>query len=256
MNLLLFVLKFIIGLVTSSVAVAADAFNNLSDAASSIMTIIGLKLSNAPPDKEHPPYGHGRLEYLTALIISIMVIVVGFRFVGSSLNRIINPKLIEFEIVSFILLIISIFFKIWLSLFNGKLGDKISSSALKATAIDALGDVIITSVVALSLLISLITDYPVDGYVGILVSIFILYSGFSLVKNNISKLIGEAPSIELKNAIIKDVLSYDYILGVHDLIIHTYGPSKKNGYIRCGSTSGYGYSDCSQYYRPSGKRIE
>lgn len=224
-NLLLSILKFITGIITSSIAVTADAFNNLSDAASFIVTIIGLKFSNTPPDKDHP-YGHGRLEYLTALIIALMVIVVGFQFIRSSFNRIINPKLIKFDIVSFILLVISVFLKIWLSFFNRKLGDKISSSALKATATDALGDVIITSVVALSLLLSLVTRYPIDGYVGILVSVFVLYSGFSLIKENVSQLIGETPDAELKEAITEGVLSYDYILGVHDLMIHSYGPGK------------------------------
>src|SRR5690606_8249663 len=129
-----------------SIAVTADAFNNLSDSASSIITIVGFKLSNAPPDKEHP-YGHGRIEYLTALMIALMVMVVGFQFIKSSVDRIINPKAIEFQVIPFILLVVSISLKIWLSFINRKLGEKISSGALKATATDALGDVIITSVV-------------------------------------------------------------------------------------------------------------
>ncbi|OZV11809.1 cation-efflux pump [Tissierella sp. P1] len=224
-NLLLSILKLITGLIMSSIAVTADAFNNLSDTASSIMTVIGFKLSNAPPDKEHP-YGHGRIEYLTALIIAFMVMVVGFQFVKSSVDRIISPKAIEFQIIPFILLVISISLKIWLSFFNRKLGNKISSAALRATATDALGDVIITSVVAFSLLLSLITEYPIDGYVGILVSIFILYSGFSLVKETLSQLIGEAPHEDLIRELTEGVLSYDYILGVHDLIVHNYGPGK------------------------------
>lgn len=224
-NLLLSILKLVTGLIMSSIAVTADAFNNLSDAASSIMTIIGFKLSNAPPDKQHP-YGHGRIEYLTALMIAFMVMVVGFQFIKSSFDRIINPKAIEFQIIPFILLVISISLKIWLSFFNKKLGDKISSAALKATATDALGDVIITSVVAFSLLLSLITEYPIDGYIGILVSIFILYSGFYLVKETISQLIGEAPDENLIKELTEGVMSYDYILGVHDLIVHNYGPGR------------------------------
>ncbi len=224
-NLLLSILKIITGLAMSSIAVTADAFNNLSDTASSIMTIIGFKLSNSPPDKEHP-YGHGRIEYLTALIIAFMVMIVGFQFIKSSVDRIINPKAIEFQVIPFILLVISISLKIWLSFFNKKLGDIILSSALKATATDSLGDVIITSVVALSLLLSLVTEYPIDGYVGILVSIFILYSGFSLVKETVSQLIGEAPNEDLIRELTKGVLSYDYILGVHDLIVHNYGPGR------------------------------
>lgn len=224
-NLFLSILKLAIGLMASSIAVTADAFNNLSDAASSIITIVGFKLSNAPPDKKHP-YGHGRIEYLTALMIALMVMVVGFQFVKSSVDRIINPQPIVFKWISFILLVISISLKIWLSAFNRKLGNKISSAALKATATDALGDVFTTSVVALSLVLSLITDYPIDGYIGVIVSLLILYSGFSLVKETISPLIGEAPDEELIKSINKGVLSYDYILGVHDLIVHNYGPGR------------------------------
>ena len=224
-NLFLSILKLAIGLMASSIAVTADAFNNLSDAASSIITIVGFKLSNAPPDKKHP-YGHGRIEYLTALMIALMVMLVGFQFVKSSVDRIINPQPIVFKWISFILLVISISLKVWLSAFNRKLGNKISSAALKATATDALGDVVTTSVVALSLVLSLITDYPIDGYIGVIVSLLILYSGFSLVKETISPLIGEAPDEELIKSINKGVLSYDYILGVHDLIVHNYGPGR------------------------------
>lgn len=224
-NLFLAILKFITGLAMHSIAVTADAFNNLADSASSIMTIIGFKLSNAPPDKKHP-HGHGRIEYLTALMIASMVMVVGFQFIKSSFDRIINPRAIEFQVIPFILLVISISLKVWLGLFNRKLGNKISSAALKATSADALGDVIITSVVAFSLLLSLVTELPVDGYIGILVSIFILYSGFSLVRETLSQLIGEAPDEELIKELTESVLSYDYILGVHDLIIHNYGPGR------------------------------
>lgn len=224
-NLLLSILKIVVGLTTSSIAVTADAFNNLSDTASSIMTVIGFKLSNAPPDKEHP-YGHGRIEYLTALMIAFMVILVGFKFIKSSVDRIINPKVIVFQLIPFTLLVVSISLKIWLSIFNRKLGNKICSAALQATATDALGDVIITSVVAFSLFLSLFTNYPVDGYIGVLVSTFILYSGFSLVKETVSHLIGKAPDKDLIDELTNEILSYDYILGAHDLIVHNYGPGR------------------------------
>lgn len=224
-NVLLTAIKVIIGLSISSIAVTADAFNNLSDATSSIITIIGLNISNAPPDKEHP-HGHGRVEYLTALMVAFMVMVVGVQFVKSSANRIINPEPIRFQWISLILLLISIVLKVWLVILNRRLGDKISSTALKATATDALGDVLTTSVIILSLLLSFVTDFPIDGYVGLLVSILILYSGFSLVKETISPLIGEAPDPDLISAINEGVLSYDYILGVHDLVVHNYGPGK------------------------------
>ena len=224
-NLFLSVVKLIIGLMASSIAVTADAFNNLSDAASSVMTMVGFKLSSAPPDKEHP-YGHGRIEYLTALMIALMVMLVGLQFIKSSVSRIINPQPVNFQWIPFIFLIISIVSKVWLSVFNKKLGDKISSAALKATAADAMGDVFTTFVVSLSLLLSLVTNYPIDGYIGVLVSILILYSGFSLVRETISPLIGEAPDKELIDAINTGVLSYDHILGVHDLIVHNYGPGR------------------------------
>ncbi|MCF6465780.1 cation diffusion facilitator family transporter [Clostridium sp. Cult2] len=224
-NLILFITKLTIGIMVSSIAVLADAFNNLSDAASSIITIVGFKLSNLPPDKEHP-YGHGRIEYLSALIVAFMVMLVGFQFIKTSINRIINPQAVVFEWIPFIILLVSILFKVWLSIFNKKLGDKISSSTLKATATDALGDVFTTSVVAISLLAALFTDVPIDGYIGILVAIAILYAGFSLIKETISPLIGEAPDEELINLIKDGVLSYEYITGVHDLIVHNYGPGR------------------------------
>lgn len=225
-NLLLSTIKIIIGLSISSIAVAADAFNNLSDAISSIITIVGFNISNRPPDKEHP-YGHGRVEYLIALMIASIVMIVGSQFVKSSFSRIINPEPLQFQWVSFILLLISIVFKFWLYIFNKNLGKKISSSALKATAIDALVDVVITLIIVLSLLLSFRTDFPIDGYIGLLVSIVILYSGFSLIKETISPLIGEAPSSELIDAINEGILSYEYILGAHDLMVHNYGPGRK-----------------------------
>lgn len=224
-NFILFVIKLTIGIMVSSIAVLADAFNNLSDAASSIITIIGFKLSNLPPDKEHP-YGHGRIEYLSALIVAFMVMLVGFQFIKTSIDRIIHPKIVAFEWIPFIVLLVSILFKIWLSIFNKKLGDKISSSTLKATSTDALGDVFTTAVVATSLLASLFTDVPIDGYIGVLIAFAIIYAGFKLIKETISPLIGEAPSKELIDSIKDGVLSYEYITGVHDLIVHNYGPGR------------------------------
>lgn len=224
-NIFLSAIKLFIGFMISSVSVIADGINNLSDAASSIITIIGFRLSSIPPDKEHP-YGHGRLEYISALIVAFMVILVGLQFIKSSYNRIINPQTVQFELFSFIVLILSISFKIWLSIFNRNLGEKINSSSLKATSTDALGDVLTTSVVVLSIVIGQFTTLPIDGIIGILVSLLIIYSGINLVKETISPLIGEAPDEELIKAINKDILSYDYISGVHDLFIHTYGAGR------------------------------
>ncbi|MGO1367844.1 cation diffusion facilitator family transporter [Senegalia sp. (in: firmicutes)] len=224
-NLLLAGLKLIIGIIISSIAVTADAFNNLSDAASSVMTIVGFKLSNTPPDKNHP-YGHGRLEHITTLTIAILIMFVGFQFIKSSFDRILDPKPIEFRLILFVFLLLSIVVKIWLSFFNKNLGKKINSNALRAVAIDSLWDVLVTSIVTLSLLLSFVTDVPIDGYIGVVVAIMIFYSGFTLIKDAVSELIGEAPSEDLIENIAQGVLSYENILGVHDLKVHQYGAGK------------------------------
>lgn len=224
-NCFLFLIKLLAGFLSGSIAVLADSFNNLSDAASSIITIIGFKLSKAPADKEHP-FGHGRIEYISGLIVSFMVIIVGLQFLKSSISTILNPKALSFEPLPFILVLCSIVFKLWLGQFNKFIGNKINSTALKAAALDSMGDVFTSSVVVLSLLAPKFTSLPIDGYVGALVALIIIYSGFTLVKDTISPLIGEAPSPKLVKAIKEGVLSYDNIIGVHDLIIHNYGPGR------------------------------
>lgn len=221
-NLVLTVVKIAIGVAIHSVSVIADGANNLADAASSIINLIGFKLSTKPPDKEHP-YGHGRIEYLSALMVAIIVILVGFEFLETSFNRVKNPQLVEFEIFAFIILIISIFIKAWLAKFNYDIGKKISSTGLMATAYDALGDVLTTSVVVISIFAGRYTTLPIDGIIGILLSLLIMYNGLNLVKETINPLIGEAPDDELVRAINMDVLTYDYIIGTHDLMIHSYG---------------------------------
>jgi cation diffusion facilitator family transporter len=224
-NIILFIVKFSVGLIVNSIAVTADAFNNLSDSASSLITIVGFKLSNKPADEEHP-FGHGRVEYISALIVAFMVMLVGFQFVKSSFDRIMNPTPVIFELIPFILIILSIITKIWISRFNSYIGKSINSSALKASSLDALGDVITSSCVALSLLLSKWTSFPIDGYIGIIVALLILYSGYNLVKETLNPLLGEAPDAELVSAIKEEVLSYEHISGVHDLIIHNYGPGR------------------------------
>lgn len=224
-NVLLFLIKVSVGLLSSSIAIMADAFNNLSDAASSIMTIIGFKLSKKPADAEHP-FGHGRMEYISALLVAFMVLLVGFQFIKSSIEKIFNPTDIIFDNITFILLIISIILKIWLSRFNNLIGKKINSSALKAASIDALGDVFTSSAVAISFLASKFLTFPIDGYLGAFVAIFILLSGFNLIKETINPLIGEAPDKELVQNIKEMVLTYENITGVHDLIVHNYGPGR------------------------------
>ena len=225
MNVLLFIIKLSVGLLVSSIAIMADAFNNLSDAASSLITILGFKLASKPADREHP-FGHGRIEYLSALIVAFMVMLVGLQFIKSSFERIINPNPVTFELIPFILLLISIFLKIWLSRFNKFIGEIINSSALKASSVDALGDVFTSTCVSISFLAAKFTTFPIDGYIGMVVALFIVYSGFTLIRDTISPLLGEAPDPELVNSISEMVLSYDNILGTHDLIIHNYGPGK------------------------------
>ena len=224
-NLILFTIKLSVGLLTSSISITADAFNNLSDAASSIVTILGFKLSSMPADKEHP-FGHGRIEYISALIVAFMVMLVGIQFVKSSFQKIINPETVTFELIPFMLLLLSILLKVWLSKFNKHIGNIINSSALKAASVDALGDVFASSCVAISFLAAKFTTLPIDGYIGMGVALFIVYSGFNLVRETLNPLLGEAPDPELVDAIKTKVLSYENILGTHDLIIHNYGPGR------------------------------
>lgn len=221
-NLLLFILKFSIGFLSGSIAITADAFNNFTDMASSAITMIGFKLASMPADEEHP-FGHGRLEYLSALVVAFMVMFVGIKFVQTSFERIMNPVAVQFSLIPFILLLCSMAVKFWLGRFNKIVGEKIDSSALKAVAVDAMGDVFTSGCVVLSYLIAKFTAFPLDGYVGIVVSLIILYAGFSLIKETVSLLLGEAPDAEMVDAIVNGLLEYNIISGVHDLIIHNYG---------------------------------
>ena len=224
-NLILSIIKISVGFISGSVSITADGFNNLSDMASSIITMVGIKLANRPADKEHP-FGHGRMEYLSALVVAFMVMLVGVQFVKTSFERILNPVAVSFEIIPFILLLISLLIKLWLSRFNKYMGLKINSTALKEASVDALGDVFTSSCVLISFLAAKFTALPIDGYVGLIVSAAILYAGYSLIKDTISPLLGEAPDEELVKKIKQGVLSYDNIIGVHDLIIHNYGVGK------------------------------
>ena len=222
---MLFLIKFFVGMFVGSIAISADAFNNLSDAGSSIITIIEFKIANKPADAEHP-LGHGRIEYLSALIVAFLVMLVEVQLIKSSIERIFNPTVVTFELIPFILLLISIGFKVWLSTFNKYIGNKINSSALKAAAADSLGYVFTSSTVVISFLISKFTTFPIDGYIGVFVALAILYAGFGLVKETLNPLLGEAPDPGLVNDICEKVLSYPLISGVHDLIVHNYGPGR------------------------------
>ena len=224
-NVLLFSVKLTIGLILSSLAVTADAFNNLSDAASSIISFIGVKMVGKPADAEHP-FGHGRIEYIAALIVSFLVIEVGFTFFKSSISKILHPEEISFDLVPFVILILSILVKLWMAFFNNKLGKRIDSKVMLATAADSLGDVITTSATVLSIIICHFTSINVDAIAGLIVSAIVIWSGISIAKDTLEPLIGERVPAELYQKITDIVESYDGIVGTHDLIVHNYGPNR------------------------------
>lgn len=225
-NVFLFIVKFIIGLLIHSITVTADSFNNLSDAASSIISFVGVKMANRPADKEHP-FGHGRAEYVSALIVAFLVVQVGFTCFKSSFDKVLHPQLISFDPILVGILALSILVKVWMASYNAKLGKKIQSKVMLATSADARGDVIITSATVLSILIGHFTKLAIDGYAGIIVSIFVLISGYNIAKDTLEPLLGEAIDRELYEKITDIVESFDGIKGTHDLIIHSYGPTRQ-----------------------------
>lgn len=224
-NILLFSTKLTIGLLLKSLAVTADAFNNLSDAASSIISFIGVRMAGKPADAEHP-FGHGRIEYIAALIVSFLVIEVGFTFFKSSVSKILHPEEITFDLVPFIILILSILVKLWMAFFNNKLGKRIDSKVMLATAADSLGDVITTSATVVSIVICHFTSINVDAIAGLIVSGIVIWSGISIAKDTLEPLIGQRVPTELYKKITDIVESYDGIVGTHDLIVHNYGPNQ------------------------------
>lgn len=224
-NFLLFILKIIAGLLTSSIAIMADAFNNFSDVASSIITIIGFKMINKPADKEHP-FGHGRVEYISGLIISMIIIMMGLEFIKSSIEHIITHEITTLSTISITILIISIILKLWMSIFNKKLGKIINSSTMKAISMDSLVDVVATSTTLICLIISYYTNLSLDGYAGVVVASFIIYTGYSMLKETLNPLLGSPPDMNFVKKIEDFVLSYNEILGIHDLIVHNYGANR------------------------------
>ncbi|MBS7220838.1 MAG: cation diffusion facilitator family transporter [Candidatus Metalachnospira sp.] len=225
-NAFLFAVKFIMGTISGSVSITADAVNNLSDAASSVISLIGFKMAEKPADEDHP-YGHARYEYLSGLTVAVMIILIGFELFKTSFDKVIHPSTVDFSIVLVIVLAVSILIKLWMAFFNKSLGKKINSSALEATAADSRNDVISTSAVLVAAVISHFFKINLDGYMGIAVAVFILYSGIGLVKDTLDPLLGKAPEPELVDYIQKKILSYDGVLGTHDLMIHDYGPGRK-----------------------------
>lgn len=225
-NLILFAAKLVIGTVSGSVSITADAVNNLSDASSSIMTLVGFRLAQKPEDAEHP-YGHARIEYLTGLAVAALILVIGVQLAKSSFLKILHPEPVEFSIALVIVLMLSILVKLWMALFNRTLGRKIDSTSLAATAADSRNDVISTGAVLLAAVIAHFSGWNLDGYIGLLVALFILYSSVGIARETISPLLGEPTDIELSHMVKHDVLHYDdRVLGVHDLMVHDYGPGQ------------------------------
>ena len=225
-NVLLFALKLFIGLATGAVSIMADAFNNLSDAASSVVTLIGFYMAGRPADGGHP-YGHGRIEYLSGLFIAAAILMTGVELMKSSVEKILHPEAPEFSLVSIVILAASILLKLWMSKFNFKLGERIQSEVMKATATDSLSDCISTGAVLLGALIGILAGKNLDGWIGALVALFVCFAGLGAAKETIQPLLGQAPDPELVNKIKERVIKEEKILGVHDLNVHDYGPGRR-----------------------------
>ena len=224
-NLFLFVIKFLIGTIVHSVSIQADGVNNLTDAGSNIISILSFHLSNKPADKDHP-FGHERTETIASLFVGILILVLGFETAKESISKVIHPGSIDFRIASVIILLISIMVKFWMYVYNKKLSKTYDSSLLEATALDSISDVCGTTAVLVSTLLSPVLHFNLDGYMGIVVSGIILYGAYGLLRDMINSLIGEAPDPKLVHNIVDMIMAHPVILGVHDMMLHNYGPNK------------------------------
>lgn len=224
-NLLLFAAKLLAGLLASSVAMVADAFNNLSDAGSSIVTLVGFKLSSAPPDEEHP-FGHGRMEYLSALGVAALIMVAGFELATSAFDKILHPETPVLQILPVAILAASIAVKLWMAMFYRRVDGIIQSGTLAAAAADSRNDVICTAVVLVSAVVGGLSGLAVDGYIGLAVALFVIWSGFSIVREAVSPLLGQAPDPAFVEQVKQTVLAHEGVVGVHDLMVHNYGPGR------------------------------
>lgn len=225
-NIILVIFKLTMGAITHSIAIQADGLNNLSDVGSNLASLFGFKLANKHPDSEHP-YGHGRIEYVAGLIIAFLILLVGFQALKDSFMKIIDPEPVTFTIIAVIILVVSILIKLWMASFNRYAANKINSATLVAASQDSLNDVLATSATLVSLILSLYTDLPVDGIIGAVVSIIVLKAGIGIFKDTVDPLLGMAPDKELIVELEKYVLSYPEALGIHDLMMHDYGPGRR-----------------------------
>lgn len=224
-NVFLFILKVVIGLVTGSISIAADAFNNLSDGLSCMISIVGFKVSGKAPDEKHP-FGYGRTEYIAGLVVAFIIVLVGFEFFKTSIDRILHPAPVAFSLVLVVILAISMLVKLWMGAFNVQIGRRIDSPVLMAAGQDSRNDVITTGVVILGMVAGQFTTLPVDGYVGVLVAAFIVWAGFGIARDTVAPLLGEAADPEIAKNIEKLVMESEYIVGMHDLIVHNYGAGR------------------------------
>ena len=225
LNVLLFAGKFIAGTISNSIAITADAFNNLSDAGSSLVTLLGFKLSAAKPDPEHP-FGHGRIEYISGLIVSAAILLMAYELIRDSIDKIINPASIEFSILSIVILIVSIIVKLYMAYYNKTIGNKINSAAMTATSFDSLSDSVATTVVLIATLVYHFFGIKIDGYCGVLVGLFIFYAGYNAAKETLGPLLGQPPEAEFVKQVEKIVMSYEPVFGIHDMVVHDYGPGR------------------------------
>lgn len=224
-NIFLCIIKGLIGLFSGSIAVIADAVNNLSDAGSSVITLLAFKIAGKPADEEHP-YGHARMEYISGMAVSFIIILLGLELMGSSFEKILHPEEVGVSALTYLVLIVSIAVKLWQGMFNRNLGKRISSEALQATAADSLNDVFSTGAVLLSTLVYQFTAIPIDGWVGMLVAIFITVSGVKLIMETGSPLLGQAPDPQMVRELEEKITAYDGVIGIHDLQVHNYGPGR------------------------------
>lgn len=224
-NLVLFGIKLAAGVISSSISIVADAFNNLSDMGSSLVTMFGFHMASKPADPDHP-YGHGRFEYIAAFIVSGLIFMVGFELFKSSFEKILNPTALDLSIVSVIILAVSVLVKLWMYFFNKKIGKSINSSALLATAQDSLNDVLTTSAILVSVIIMMFTSVNIDAFVGLAMSLYIIWSGFKTAKETINPLLGEPLDEETARLLESEIMTFDGFLGIHDLMAHNYGPGR------------------------------
>ena len=225
LNILLFLGKFFAGTLAGSIAITADAFNNLSDAGSSFVTMLGFQLAGQKPDSDHP-FGHGRIEYLSGLGVSLLILLMGFELAKSSLDKILHPQPVEFDLLVLAILAVSIAVKLYMFFYNHRLGKKLNSSAMLATATDSLSDSVATTAVLVATLVGHFSGLMIDGWAGILVALFILWSGFNAAKDTINPLLGTPPTHEFVEEIKTLVMAHPAIIGIHDLIVHDYGPGR------------------------------